>query len=355
MASELLFGPKWKYTFPPYGHRDGFKPNTLDDYGDGGAFPEIDIKQYPLNMGMKTLSSFSKNFLNKISSKTSKTITKTVDKNNEINYNALLGKKDAEITEAPTKLRASASVMRIEGASKDLTLLPNSITKIPSKEIIPRPDIREVKATTEKTKSVLDALINKKSDSLILGSNKKVSSNTGRIYVEYTPSVQTYNLGESGFVQKPEKRILEIQDAPQDPMEPARFKIKKGSGPKRERSPPAPVLHAPAKSITTKERKEWAIPPCVSSWKNNKGYTVQLDKRLAVDGRHLANQQRNKINDGFFKLADALGAADKHAREEVKLRTEISKRAMDKEQRVREEDLRKMAVDARQLRGKITK
>ena len=29
------------------------------------------------------------------------------------------------------------------------------------------------------------------------------------------------------------------------------------------------------------------IPPCISNWKNNKGYTIPLDKRLAADGRGL--------------------------------------------------------------------
>jgi SNW domain-containing protein 1 len=29
------------------------------------------------------------------------------------------------------------------------------------------------------------------------------------------------------------------------------------------------------------------IPPCISNWKNNKGFTIPLDKRLAADGRGL--------------------------------------------------------------------
>jgi len=38
---------------PPYGRRSGWIPRTLDDYGDGGAFPEINIAQYPLEMARK--------------------------------------------------------------------------------------------------------------------------------------------------------------------------------------------------------------------------------------------------------------------------------------------------------------
>ena len=36
---------------PPYLKRQRFIPRTLEDFGDGGAFPEIHIAQYPLNMG----------------------------------------------------------------------------------------------------------------------------------------------------------------------------------------------------------------------------------------------------------------------------------------------------------------
>ncbi len=38
---------------PAYGHRKGWIPRQLQDYGDGGAFPEIHVVQYPLNMGKK--------------------------------------------------------------------------------------------------------------------------------------------------------------------------------------------------------------------------------------------------------------------------------------------------------------
>ena len=33
---------------PPYGRRQGFVPRTQDDFGDGGAFPEIHIAQFPI-------------------------------------------------------------------------------------------------------------------------------------------------------------------------------------------------------------------------------------------------------------------------------------------------------------------
>lgn len=63
-----------------------------------------------------------------------------------------------------------------------------------------------------------------------------------------------------------------------------------------------------------KEQQEWRIPPSVSNWKNPKGYTLPLDKRLAADGRGL---QSVHINEKFAKLAEALYIADRKAREQV--------------------------------------
>jgi SNW domain-containing protein 1 len=36
---------------PPYGKRAGFVPRRPEDFGGGGAFPEIHVAQYPLDMG----------------------------------------------------------------------------------------------------------------------------------------------------------------------------------------------------------------------------------------------------------------------------------------------------------------
>ncbi|KAG4301248.1 hypothetical protein PCK1_002558 [Pneumocystis canis] len=41
---------------PPYGHRKGWIPKRIEDFEDGGAFPEILIAQYPLQMGQKKVS-----------------------------------------------------------------------------------------------------------------------------------------------------------------------------------------------------------------------------------------------------------------------------------------------------------
>ena len=45
--------PTPKSRAPPYGRRRGFVPRSIADFGDGGAFPEIHVAQYPLGMGTK--------------------------------------------------------------------------------------------------------------------------------------------------------------------------------------------------------------------------------------------------------------------------------------------------------------
>lgn len=44
-----------KVAAPPYGQRKSWIPRTEADFGDGGAFPEITVVQYPL--GKRRISS----------------------------------------------------------------------------------------------------------------------------------------------------------------------------------------------------------------------------------------------------------------------------------------------------------
>jgi SNW domain-containing protein 1 len=99
--------------------------------------------------------------------------------------------------------------------------------------------------------------------------------------------------------------------------------------------------------VTQEEQKAWFIPPCISNWKNAKGYTIPLDKRLAADGRGLQDVQ---INDNFAKLAEALYSADRHAREEVEKRAKMQQKLAQKEKEAKEQHLRQLAQQAREQR-----
>merc|ERR1719247_3989243 len=45
--------PPKRANAPPQGKRKGWIPRSQADFGGGGAFPEIHVAQYPLDMGRK--------------------------------------------------------------------------------------------------------------------------------------------------------------------------------------------------------------------------------------------------------------------------------------------------------------
>ncbi|KAJ2739363.1 mRNA splicing protein, partial [Coemansia sp. BCRC 34490] len=77
---------------PPYGKRKGWTPKTAQDYGDGGAFPEIHILQYPRGMGLKTAQKGN-------------AIAKQVDSDGNVSYEALAqyGRRSTEVVHSQLK------------------------------------------------------------------------------------------------------------------------------------------------------------------------------------------------------------------------------------------------------------
>ena len=84
------------------------------------------------------------------------------------------------------------------------------------------------------------------------------------------------------------ERVIRMVEMPVDPLEPPKFKHKRV--PKASGSPPVPVMHSPPRPVTVKDQKDWKIPPCISNWKNLKGYNIPHNKRLAADGRGLREE-----------------------------------------------------------------
>jgi SNW domain-containing protein 1 len=159
--------------------------------------------------------------------------------------------------------------------------------------------------------------------------NNSTSDKNAPSYVKYTPMNPSAST-----------RIIRIAEVQVDPLEPPKFKHKKVPLPPS--SPPAPVLHSPPRKTTREEQLEWAIPPCISNWKNAKGFTIPLDKRLASDGRGL---QEATINDRFATFAEALYIADHHAREEVEKRAQLQKKLAEKEREKKEQRLQELAEE----------
>jgi SNW domain-containing protein 1 len=118
-------------------------------------------------------------------------------------------------------------------------------------------------------------------------------------YIKYTPSQQG-----AQYASGAKQRIIKMQDMPIDPLEPPKFrhtKVPRGTG-----SPPVPVMHSPPRPVTAEDQANWKIPPCISNWKNAKGYTIPLDKRLAADGRglqvRLGKQGRGLAGDRWVEV-----------------------------------------------------
>ncbi|KAF3479546.1 uncharacterized protein GIQ15_06522 [Arthroderma uncinatum] len=297
---------------PPYGKRAGWRPRSLEDFGDGGAFPEIAVAQYPLDMGRKDAPNKSN------------ALALQVDAEGKVKYDAIAKQGHNE--------------NRIVHASfKDLIPLRQ---RVDMGEIsLDRPSQEEVAAQMEKTKAALEKLVTG-----AVSAQKPKNVSTGKrnepTFVRYTPANQM------GDTSRKNDRIMKIVEKQIDPLEPPKFKHKKI--PRGPPSPPPPVLHSPPRKLTAEDQEAWRIPPPVSNWKNPKGYTVPLDKRLAADGRGL---QDVSINDKFAQFAEALFTADRHAREEVKQRAQMQQKLAEKEKAKKEEHLRQLAQKARDARS----
>ncbi|KAL8726025.1 MAG: hypothetical protein Q9166_006970 [cf. Caloplaca sp. 2 TL-2023] len=298
---------------PAYGSRSGWRPRSPNDFGDGGAFPEVPVAQYPLGMGKNAAAP-------------SNALAIQVDAEGKVNYHAIArqGHNNTRIVHTsfssliPLRQRADVGEISLE-----------------------RPSEEEIADQTEKTKKALETLV---SGAVAAQKPKNVKgiSRQDPTYVRYTPAKQM------GDTSRKNDRIMKIVQKQQDPMEPPKFKHKKI--PRGPPSPPPPVMHSPPRKLTAEDQEAWKIPPTISNWKNPKGYTVPLDKRLAADGRGL---QDVTINDKFAQFAEALFTADRHAREEVKQRGAMQQKLAEKEKLQKEEQLRMLAQQARQEREKL--
>ncbi|KAL7420264.1 mRNA splicing protein [Cryptotrichosporon argae] len=299
---------------PAYGKRKGWKPRAPSDFGDGGAYPECHVAQYPLEMGRKKTAGAGK------------TLALQVDADGTVRYDAIAQ-------------HGRAAGSRVQSSFKDLVPLANRSDVSEKEREMERPDAATVNETAERTRLALERITHGK---IKAAQPKHVpKADTEASYIRYTPANQ-------GGADGGKQRIIKLSSVQEDPLEPARFKHKKI--PKAPDEPPVPVLQSPPRPATAQDQKDWMIPPCISNWKNNKGYTIPLDKRLAADGRGL---QDIHINDNFAKFSEALYVADRHARDEVRARAQMQQLLAQKEKAQKEENLRLMAQRAREERASL--
>mmetsp|Transcript_27163 Transcript_27163/g.60107 ORF Transcript_27163/g.60107 Transcript_27163/m.60107 type:complete len:334 (-) Transcript_27163:22-1023(-) len=322
MLSGILPAPKYSYEthkeevsssseakasssrqIPIYPNRKGFVPLDVEDFADGGAYPEVHVVQYPLNMGRP-------------GKKSSALVTVQVDEAGKL-------RTDLIVKQGGNRNRIVQSQMSdIKEKEKD-----------ESKMALPEDE--EVNDTAEKTRMALESLINSK-----IASAKPTTicmPAAADSYIRYTP-----NPSAPGYNPAAKQRVIKMVEAQMDPMEPPKHKFSKA--PRGPPSPPVPVLHSPPRKITVADQQAWKVPPCISNWKNARGFIIPLDKRLAADGRGL---QEVTINNKFATVSEALFIAERKATEDLKIRNDIRKKMALREKEEREESLRDMANRAR--------
>jgi len=295
-------------TRPPYGKRQGWVPRSLADFGDGGAFPEIPVAQYPLDMGRSEV--------------VQKVVPLQVDANGRIAFDAVI------------KQGAAKEKLQVWTRPED------SREKWSKPTELERPTLELDALNTQRTQKALEVTLNGKIQAGLPKHQEKKESE----FVRYTP-----NPNAPGYTPNCKERVIRITEKQKDPLEPPKFKHKKV--PRGPPSPPPPVHHSPARKLTAKDQKDWKIPPCVSNWKNVKGYTIPLDKRLASDGRNL---QDVTVNDKFAALSEDLYLAERKAREEIKIRNDMIRQKKVRDEETREQQLRELALQARQQRAELS-
>lgn len=144
---------------PSYPHRKGFIPTTLEDFEDGGAYPELHVVQYPMNMGRP-------------GQKSNALVPVQIDDNGTIRTDMIIRQGSNRHKQLQTQMS---------------DVKPKQL----SAEEIAMPDAAEEAATAERTKQALEAILEgkiksaKPTGSVTSGGNKDIVEAN---YVRYTPN-----------------------------------------------------------------------------------------------------------------------------------------------------------------------
>ncbi|KAK1744775.1 SKIP/SNW1 family protein [Skeletonema marinoi] len=177
--------------------------------------------------------------------------------------------------------------------------------------------------------------MDKPTGSAITAATDSATAHERTQFIRYTP-----NENAPGYNPQASQRIIRMVPKQIDPMQPPKHMHRKA--PRGPAEDPVPVLHAPPEKLSKEEREAWNVPACISNWKNTRGYTIPLDKRLAADGRGLRDDAT--INPNFAVLSESLYVAERQAREEVRTRAAVQKRLVLDQRQRREDELRELAI-----------
>ena len=163
-------------------------PRNVSDFGDGGAFPEIHMAQYPMDMGRKDQAGQKSNAL-----------AIQLDAEGKIKYDAIARQghgKDKHVY------------------SKFTDLLPAEITNEDDPSLH-KPTDDEIADITEKTRQALERITNAKVEAAL--PVRAAERTAPAQFIRYTPAQQ----GDE-FNSGAKQRIIRMVEVQKDPMEPPR-------------------------------------------------------------------------------------------------------------------------------------
>ena len=198
--------------------------------------------------------------------------------------------------------------------------------------------------TMQETKQVIDSILMEKLNAK--NPNYIKPKNTTSNYVKYTPT----NIFSKRDAQN-KTRIIKIVEKQVDPMLPPKWKNNQKT-PSLPADELTPILHTTSSNkISIEDQKFWKIPSAISNWKNPKGFTIEIDKRLSSLGPNKnENEDENEVllNSKFVDLSKSLDEADKNARESLKQKRTLKIKLAQEEKLKKDEQLRLLAQNARQ-------
>ena len=203
-----------------------------------------------------------------------------------------------------------------------------------------------LKTTVRETEKVISDILNKNHGS------SKDHKEDAVTYVNYNVDRIVEDGENDASDGESKQKVLQIRDVQVDPLQPPKFKLRKN----RPRAPSPPPLQLKSGNVSTgkvtkEDQEKWKIPAVVSNWKNNKGYTIPLEKRTLAASGGSRNAPMDINVEKFGELSQALEEADRRAREEIKLRNEYLRDIAVKEQREKENRLKELASKARHERN----
>ena len=235
---------------------------AIADFGDGGAFPEIHVAQYPLGMGTKE---------DKAAQQKGGVVALEVGEDGSVRYDAIV--------------KQGANRNRIVQTS-----LKDTKGRAVGDDGLELPTEEEVQETAQRTQQALSVILDGKvnSSNQHIFPNNVIPINRKATFVRYTPNPNAPGL--HGYCCSAHREARRPAGRP--PMEPPKHKHTKV--PRGPPSPPAPVLHSPPRKVTVHDHKAGRSRPACRTGRTRAGTRFPSTSGSRRTGRGLQEQSRQQ-------------------------------------------------------------